>query len=161
MWAYRVKRLLSRLCTAAQAVVPRQTFIKRHAVLQTKELTVAAGQAAVIACGFRTVAIQTRNTVLQRQILAGGEIQRAPGVMPACRTGCRVCARTRRLATTLNAVPSLTCGAASASMVKAAEHTRFHGIPWWLLSTAHTCLECAVQLGGTQCWRLVYSLLLV
>ncbi|GAR37218.1 hypothetical protein NGUA10_01240 [Salmonella enterica] len=59
----------------AQAVVPRQTFIKRHAVLQTKELTVAAGQ-AVIACGFRTVAIQTRNTVLQRQILAGGEIQR-------------------------------------------------------------------------------------
>ncbi|GAR58584.1 hypothetical protein NGUA15_00324 [Salmonella enterica] len=57
-----------------QAVIPRQTFIKRHAVLQAEELTVAAGQ-AVIARGFRTVAIQTRNTVLQRQILACGQIQ--------------------------------------------------------------------------------------
>ena len=58
-----------------QAVIPGQTFIKRHAVLQTKELAVAAGQ-AVVARGLRTVTVQTRYTVLQRQILAGGQIQR-------------------------------------------------------------------------------------
>ncbi|CGW38048.1 Uncharacterised protein [Salmonella enterica subsp. enterica serovar Typhi] len=54
-----------------QAVIPRQTFIKRHAVLQTKELAVAAGQ-AVVARFLRTIAVQTGDTVFQRQVLVCG-----------------------------------------------------------------------------------------
>ena len=58
-----------------QAVVPGQTLIKGHAVFQAEELAVAAGH-AVVARFLRTVAVQTRNTVFQRQVLAGGQIQR-------------------------------------------------------------------------------------
>ncbi len=74
--AIATERLLSRLCTPgeAQVVVPRQTFIKRHAVLQTKEPD--CSRRSRYRLRFSNRRHPDAHTVLQRQILAGGEIQR-------------------------------------------------------------------------------------